>query len=143
MIPLYALLRAVLSGVKWLFAAKAVRLERRYTKAALAAEALARQLQTKPGNGALDPFATAKSHYEFGRVVENRDRLEEKFLTWQGRAERVGRVTKKLAGWKGRAVPYLCGIVDLGLALTALHYLGFPHGLTLDGVKAWAGKIAG
>lgn len=143
MIPLYALLRAVLAAVKALFASKASRLERKYTKAALAAEAVARVLQTKPGNAHADPFTTAKSHYEFGKLVETRDKLEEKFLTWHGRAEGVGRALKKLAGWKGRAVPYLCGIVDLGLALTALHYLGFPHGLTLDGMKVWAKGLVG
>ncbi len=143
MIPLYALLRAVLAGVKAVFASKASRLERKYTKAALAAEALARQLQTKPGNGHLDPFATAKSHYEFGRLVDNRDRLEEKFLAWQGRADGVGRAAKKLADWKGRAVPYLCGVIDLGVVLAALHLLGVPHGLTLDGMKAWATNLVG
>lgn len=143
MIPLYGLLRAVLALVKSLFAAKASRLEKKYTKAALAAEAVARQLQTKPGNGQLDPFATAKSHYEFGRLVETRDRLEEKFLAWQGRAEQVGHAAAKVAAWKGRAVPYLCGVIDLGLALSALHLLGFPHGLTLDGVKDWASKFVG
>ena len=143
MIPLYALLRAALAGVKALFTAKASRLERKYTKAALAAEAVARQLQTKPGNGQLDPFATAKSHYEFGRLVETRDHLKEKFVAWRGRAEGVGRASATVAGWKGRTVPYLCGAVDLGLILTALHYLGFPHGLTLDGVKDWAKHLVG
>jgi len=143
MIPLYAMLRAVLSGVRYLFASKATRLERKYAKAALAAEALARQLQTRPGNGHADPFATAKSHYEFGRLVETRDRLEEKFLAWQGRADGVGRAAKSLADWKGRAVPYLCGVMDLGVVLGALHLLGVPHGLTLDGVKAWATNLAG
>jgi hypothetical protein len=143
MIPFYVLLRALLAGVKALFASKATRLERKYTKAALAAEALARQLQTKPGNGHLDPFVTAKSHYEFGRLVEARDRLEEKFLAWQGRAEGVGRASKSLAEWKGRTVPYLCGVIDLGLVLAALHLLGVPHGLTLDGVKGWAKHLVG
>lgn len=143
MIPLYALLRAALSGVTAVFAAIAARLERRYTKAALAAEALARQLQTKRGNGNLDPFATAKSHYEFGRLVETRDRLEEKFLAWQGRAEGVARAAKNIVNWKGRTVPYLGGAIDLGLVLGALHLLGVPHGLTLDGVKAWATSLIG
>lgn len=143
MIPLYALLRAVLAGVKALFTATASRLERKYTKAALAADAVARQLQTRPGNGNADPFATAKSHYEFGRLVEARDRLEEKFLAWHGRAEGVGRASATVATWKGRTVPYLCGAVDLGLVLTALHHLGFPHGLTADGVTAWAKHLIG
>jgi len=143
MIPLYALLRAALSGVQWLFAAKAARLERKYAKAASAAEAVARQLQTKPGNGTQDPFATAKRHYGFGRLVETRDRLEEKFHAWQGRAEGVGRASATVASWKGRTVPYLCGAVDLGLILTALHSLGFPHGLTFEGVQAWAKHLVG
>ena len=143
MIPLYALLRAALAGVKTVFAAKAAHLERKYTRAALAAESLARQLQTKPGNGNLDPFLTAKSHYEFGRLVENRDRMKEKFLAWQGWAEGVGRASAKVAGWKGRTVPYLCGAIDLGVVLGALHLLGFPHGLSLDGVKDWAKHLVG
>lgn len=143
MIPLYALVRAVLAGVRWLFASKAGRLERKYTKAALAAEAVARQLQTRPGTNLVDPYTTAKSHYEFGRLVETRDRLEEKFLAWQARTESVGRAAKKVAAWKGRAVPYACGVVDFGLVFTALHMLGLPHGLSLDGMKTWATSFFG
>ena len=143
MIPMYVMLRALLSAVKAVFAAKAARLEKRYTKAALAAETLSKQLTTKTGNGQQDPFATARSHYEFGRLVETRDRLEEKFLIWQGRAETLALTLKNLAEMKGRLIPYLCGAVDFCIVLTALHLLGFPHGLTVESVKSWVHTIVG
>lgn len=144
MIPLYTLLLTALSSVRWALSRKAARTERKYVKAAHEAEAVARQYHTKPGNAsAADPYTTAKRQYELGRLVEVRDKWEAKYLTWQARTEKAGRTLTKLRGIKGRFVPYLLGVVDVGLVLSALHYLGLPHGLTTQTIQEWARSFSG
>lgn len=143
MIPLYTLGLAGLSGLKWALTRRANRTERKYVAAAHQAEAVARKMQVKPGNAAADPFAAAKAQYELGRLVQIRDALELKYLTWQRRSDGAGRLLGKLRGAKGRLVPYLLGVVDVGLVLTALHHLGFPHGLSVESVRQWAETFAG
>lgn len=139
MIPLYTLMLTALAGVKWAIAGRAARTEKKYTRAALDAEQLARQMQAKPGTAAAaDAFTQAKRQYELGRVVEARDRLETKFVGWQTWAEKVAGVLTRFRGWKGRFVPYLLGVVDVVLVLVLLDRLGFPHGLSLEAVRAWA-----
>ena len=139
MVPLYTLMLTALAGVKWALAGRAARTEKKYTRAALDAEKLARELQTKPGApGSGDTFAQAKRQYELGRVVETRDRLEAKFLTCQGKAEKVAAVVAKLRNWNGRVVPYLLGVADVVLVLVLLDRLGFPHGMDVTAVRAWA-----
>ncbi len=143
MVPLYALLTMAVTALKSLLSARAARVERKYAKAAKEAEAVARQVQAKPTGGAVDPYAQAKSHYELGRLVEKRDALEAKTLAWQARADKAAVALATLRGMNGRLVPYLMGIVDVGLVLTALNFLGQPHGLTNEGVEAWAKSFGG
>ena len=139
MVPLYALIVAVLSALKRLLVRRAARVERKYTAVALAAQTTAKGLHGKPGNASnADPLAAAKRQYELGRLVEARDRLEAKYVRAQARADGVAALVGRLAAWKGRAVPYLAGVADVALLLTAAHYLGLPHGLTPGTVKAWA-----
>jgi hypothetical protein len=143
MVPLYALMMTAVAAVKGALAARASRVERKYAKAAKEAEAVARLVQAKPAGGATDPYAVAKSQYELGRLVEKRDALEAKTLAWQARAEKAAALLAKLKGVNGRLVPYLMGVVDVGLALTALNFLGLPHGLTVEGVEEWAKSLGG
>jgi hypothetical protein len=143
MVPLYALLTLAVASVKGWLAARAAGVEKKYAKAAKEAEAVARAVQAKPAGGAVDPYALAKSHYELGRLVEKRDRLEGKTLAWQARAEKATAVLAKLKGLNGRLMPYLMGVVDVGLVLTALSMLGLPHGLTVEGVEEWAKSFGG
>ena len=143
MVPLYALVVTALAGLKGLLARRAGRLERKYTRAALAAEQAAKQAHTKPGNaGSAGALAHAKHQYELGRLVQHRDVLEAKYLAWQGRADRLAHRLARLRGWNGRLVPYLCGVIDVALVLTALHHLGLPHGLTETQVREWAQALA-
>jgi hypothetical protein len=143
MVPLYALLTLVVAALKGLLSARAARVERKYAKAAKEAEAVARAVQAKPTTGAVDPYAVAKSQYELGRLVEKRDDLEAKTLAWQARAEKAAVVLAKLRGLNGRLVPYLMGVVDVGLVLVVLSTLGLPHGLTAEGVQVWAKSFGG
>lgn len=142
MVPLYTLLTLAVAVLKGALARRAARVERKYAKAAKAAEAVARQVQAKPG-GAVDPFVVAKSQYELGRLVEKRDALEAKSLAWQARSEKAAAVLAKLRNWNGRLVPYLMGVVDVGLLLGGLYLLGFPHGVSAEGVQAWAKGFGG
>jgi hypothetical protein len=143
MVPLYALLTLAVAALKGLLSARAARVERKYAKVAKLAEAVARAVQAQPTAGAVDPYARAKSHYELGRLVEKRDELEAKTLAWQARAEKAAAVLAKLRGLNGRLVPYLMGVVDVGLVLFVLSTLGLPHGLTAEGVQEWAKSFGG
>ena len=139
MVPMYVLMLVALSALARVLSARAARMERKYTRAAMLATELAKAGAVKPGNGSTaDPFITAKRQYDLGRLVEVRDRLESKFLTWQARAESVSAFAAQLRRWQGRAVPYLFGIADVSIVLVALHLLGLPHGLTTDTVSGWA-----
>lgn len=143
MVPLYALLTLVVAAVKGALVALAARVERKYAKAAKEAEAVAKLVQAKPASGAVDPYAVAKSQYELGRLVEKRDALEAKTLAWQARSEKAGVLLAKLRGLNGRLVPYLMGVVDVGLVLAGLNLLGLPHGLTTENLEAWAKSFGG
>lgn len=134
MVPLYALLVSAVAAVKAALARLTARVERKYARAALAAELLAKAAPPKAGNGsAPDPFEVAKRQYELGRLVEARDKLEAKFLARQARADAAARLLARLTGWKGRAVPYLLGVIDTALALAAVRHFG----LTEDSLQVW------
>lgn len=142
MIPLYALVLAGLAGLRGILAGRAARTERKYAKAALAAEATAKVAATRPGNGsAADPLAVARRQYELGRLVQTRDHYGERYVVWQGRADRAGNAVYRLRRVQGRAVPYLLGAADIALVLIALHLLGLPHGLTPETVRTWAESL--
>lgn len=139
MVPLYALIVSVLSALNGLLARRAARVERKYSAAALAAQTAVKGLFGKPGNAShTDPLSAAKRQYELGRLVEARDRQEAKYVRAQARADGLAAFVARLTGWKGRAVPYLAGVADVALMLTAAHYLGLPHGLTPSAVRVWA-----
>jgi hypothetical protein len=94
---------------------------------------------SRPGNANHDfALVAAKRQYELGQLVLKRDALETKYLRRQARSDAVDAVLGRTLGWKGRLVPYLLGVADVALVLTALHYLGLPHGLSEDAVRAWA-----
>jgi hypothetical protein len=137
MVPLYTLFLAALAALRRLLAKRAARLEQKYTIAARAAELAGRPV--RPGNASsADALSAAKRQYELGRLVQHRDVLETKYLSWQAKADRVGALLYRLRNLKGRAVPYLFGITDVALALVVLHLLGLPHGLNPVDVRTWA-----
>lgn len=125
MFPIFAMMLLVLSAFRAVLAGRAGRFERKYTRAAVAAEETARSLQTKPGTSSQpDPYTQAKRQYELGRLVENRDKLESVYLTWEARAERVAHKLRNLRNWKGRSVPYLIGLIDAGMIAVLLWKFG-------------------
>jgi hypothetical protein len=142
MMILFMLARLWLATLTAWVGRKAGKFEKRYAKAALAAEKVANEVKVKPGNAsAADPLANAKKYYTLGHLVEDRDRLEGKYLAWQARADRLRGTAKRVGGYKGRLVPYLVGAADVALVLVALHYLGLPHGLSQETVKEFVSAV--
>jgi hypothetical protein len=119
MILLYTLVALLFGMGVWAAGRRARSLERRYIRAAQNAEKLAKEMSFRGGNCSLpDSFAVAKRQFELGRLVQIRDRFEEKFAKWEGRAATCRRWREGLLGRKGRVVPYLLGAVDMiGIAL--------------------------
>ncbi len=137
--PTYAVTVAGLGMTKSVLAGRAAKLEKTFARAALRAEAVAKQLQTRPGNAAAqDVFTAAKGHYELGRLVQDRDRLEAKYAAWQTRADRVGHLRHKLTRWQGRTVPYLLGVADAALVAAALVWFGVSPEQVKDAVQYYA-----
>lgn len=141
MIFLYTLLLLLLGGIRWLVGRRALGLEKRYSKAALAVSKLTSDLTWKSGNGKVDVCAIASRQYQLGAMVQKRDRLERKCLTWRGLTDRLTRADHNLRAWKGKKLPYTLGAVDVWLALAVVDHLGFAElirpGKLLDIVLVW------
>jgi hypothetical protein len=142
MIFVYTALLIVLVVTRFLVKRQAASLEKKYTRAAVDAEQLARQAPHKEGNSArYDTYQIAKRQYLLGQAVQKRDRIESRYTVWQARAERLERMSKSLRAWKGKALPYTCGLLDVALVLTLIDYLGagqYLNARTLyDTVRTW------
>ena len=124
MIFLYTLALVLLGAAKALAVYRAGRLERRYAKAALAAEKLLRVPEPRAGNGRHDLAAGAKRQYQLGQLVQKRDALEARHATWQARADRLTGWSAAVRNWRGRKLPYTAGVIDVWMLLCLLDYLG-------------------
>ena len=108
-------------------------MERKFVRAAKAADQLAKELSYRGGNGNLpDPLKAAKRQFELGRLVQIRDRLEEKYDVWENRAESCRSRQRALYSCKGRFVPYAFGVVDF---LGAFAVLAFTHVVDPDQLR--------
>jgi hypothetical protein len=113
MILLYALIVLVLGAGALVAGRRARSLERKFVRAAQKANEAAKELSYRGGNGNLpDPLKSAKRQLEIGRLVEVRDRLEEKYAAWESRAESLRTRQRALRSCQGRFVPYAIGVVD-------------------------------
>jgi len=114
MILIYAAIVLLLGKCAMLARWRQRSLESKFVKAAEAAGRAAKELSYRGGNSNLpDPLKTAKREFELGRLVQIRDRLEEKYDAWEQRSEKCGKVKRALLGYKGRFAPYVFGVVDL------------------------------
>jgi hypothetical protein len=124
MIVLYSTLIVVLSVALFLVKRRTARLERHFARLANQTTQLLKE-QPHKGNGKNpDPGETARRQYELGLAVQKRDRIEGRYTAWQLFAEKFERVLKGIRGWKGRALPYTFGILDVTGLLALLDYLG-------------------
>ena len=142
MIFLYACVLTLFGLLRLVVAARAGRLEKRFAKAALAVEKVAREPAPKAGNGhgRADLYRSAKQQYLLGQLVQRRDALEAKYEGWQGRADRLGRWVAAVRGLKGRTLPYTAGVLDVWLALAALDALGVADVLSAKQVIRWVSE---
>ncbi len=125
MMFLYLLLLLLLLFARVFVGARAKRLEKKYARAANMARELLTQPIYKQGNSSKpDPTVHAKQQFLLGQVVEKRDRIEARYLTWQARSEALGKLLVRFRNWKGRIVPYLGGIVDVAVVVVVLSMLG-------------------
>jgi hypothetical protein len=125
MVVLYTTLVLLLGVATFLIKRRVAALERRYTRVAKEADQLVRQASFKEGNSSrFDPYQNAKRQYRLALVAQKRDRVEARYAAWQARAERCERLTAAVRGWKGRKLPYTLGVLDVGVLLSVIDYLG-------------------
>jgi hypothetical protein len=100
-------------------------LERKFIRAAETADQLVKGLSYRGGNSNLpDPMLAAKRQFELGRLVQIRDRLEQKYSVWESRLESFRARKQRLRLFQGRVVPYAFGVVDF---LGVFAVLAFTH----------------
>ncbi|SRR5579885_76588 len=125
MIFLYTLLVVLLTLAHFVIKRRAQALEKKYARVAKAADTLLRQPSVRESNSnRFDPYLNAKRQYQLGLLAQKRDRIEAKYTTWQGVAERTGKLVAGLKSWKGRKLPYTFGVLDVAGALALVDYLG-------------------
>lgn len=128
MILVYALIVLLLGVAATFTGRRARKLERRYANAARQADALAKEMNFRGGtNMRPDAFQTAKRQYELGRLVQIRDRLEEKHHKWEYRAGTFRNLKGRLQNCKGRFLPYALGAVDVVGVFLALSVFGIVN----------------
>jgi hypothetical protein len=132
----------LLLGAAWAVAAwRAHRIERRYTKAALAAEAALKAPGPKPGNAGQDLAADAKQYFHLGQLVQKRDALEEKYSAWQGRADRLAGWVARVRNWRGQKLPYTAGVLDVWMLLILLDYCGAGEYVSGRAAVEWLTRL--
>lgn len=135
MILLYTLTLSLLGLARLLFAGRATFLEKRYAALARSVLKLGHEPVLRGGNAAkADAFASAKRTFELGRLVQKRDAVEAKYMYWRGLADRMARAADRVTAWKGQKLPYTFGVVDVGLALYLVDYLGVDRYLSVKQV---------
>jgi hypothetical protein len=127
MILIYTFLLIVLGTIGFLINRRVAALEKKYTRTAIDADKLLlKQTALRPGNSnsKLDTAEGAKRQYQLGQLVQKRDYLEAKHLSWQIFANRFDRWVARLRDWKGRKLPYTMGALDVSGALYLIDYFG-------------------
>lgn len=144
MIFLYTLLLLLVGALRLVLARRAASLERKYSK--VAGEVLRRinEPAFKLGNQSrMDVGVSAKRMLELGVLVQKRDVLESKCLTWRGWTDRLGRLVSALRNWKGKKLPYTLGALDVWLVLYMIDRFGlgdrFGPVQMVETVRAWLG----
>jgi hypothetical protein len=128
MIVLYYLARLLLSVLHLLVRYRTARLEKRYVRLAAEADTLLKASQTRGGTNKPDPCNHAKQQYALAQVALKRDRVENRFTSWQKFSERFGTVRRGLASYRGRLLPYVFGLVDVATVAVVLSH--FEIGVT-------------
>ena len=124
MVVLYLFARLVLGVVHLLVRWRVARLERRFIRLAGEADALLKTSMQRGGTNRSDPFVAARNQYDLALLAKKRDRVEERYLSWQKFSERFGAFRRGVAGYRGRWLPYVFGLVDLSAIVLTLSHFG-------------------
>ncbi len=135
MIVLYTALLFVLGVVRCLLRWRVRVLEKAYSRVSLKTAELANQPHPRQGNSNRPSCEIAKTTYELGKLVHQRDRLEAKHFRWQSMSEKFGRFVGSLRQWKGKKLPYACGVLDVSLLWIAIDRFGFTDQINLDALQ--------
>jgi hypothetical protein len=141
MIFLYTLVLIALGAAKALAVWRAGRYERRYAKAALAAEKLLRSPEPRAGNGRPDIAASAKRQLQLGQLVQKRDALEDRHAAWQARADGIAAWVAAVRNWRGCKLPYTAGVLDVWMVLCLLDYLGAGEYVSAREAVRWVTQV--
>jgi len=125
MAVLYLCARLSLALLHLLVRVRVARLERRFVRVAAEADALIKASRTRGGTNQTDPSAHAKQQYELARLALKRDRVEQRYTTWQARSERFAALRRRVVGYRGRLLPYVFGPVDVAGLMLLMHRLEF------------------
>ena len=125
MVVLYLTLLLVLALVQVALRWRVSRLEKRYVKVASEADALLKQVGMRPGNGnRFDPLTSARQQFDLAVVATRRAQVEDRYSAWQSFAERFAQFRRRLAGFQGKALPYVGGVLDVAFVVVLLDWLG-------------------
>jgi hypothetical protein len=128
MLLLYTSVLILVGTASFLIGRRARGLERRYVHAAQTVDRVLHRDVIKPGNGSRpDVCLAAKRHFQLGQLVDQRDRIEQKYVAWQQAADRLARAFARVRDWKGKKLPYTMGVVDVSGALWLIDFLGAGH----------------
>lgn len=140
MAALYFLVRLALTLLHALVRWRAGRLERRFERASLAAQ----ETQKIPSTAG-DEMASVLRLQALLEAACACSRAEALYLRWQRAGDRLGALRGRLAGYRGRYVPYALAIKDtlacvavmefFGLSLTGLAEQGW--GLAYGTLERW------
>jgi hypothetical protein len=125
MILLYTCLLLLLVVAKFLVGRRAARLQARYSRLVQEVNQLAAEPLYREGNSRRpDAYQTARTQYKLGQLIQRKDRLEDRYVGWLGRSERLAKWYRAVRHWKGRKLPYTFGVLDVAGALCLIDYLG-------------------
>ena len=144
MIVLYSLFLISLGGVAFLVRRRADSLSRRFSGIAEAVKAKAQEAGMRPGNSNKpDVCQAAKTQFELGRLVAQRDRIEGKHFAWQHRSERMARWIDRLRSFKGKKLPYTMGALDFWLVLSLIDQFGLSGAVNVRQLFAMVAQMIG
>ncbi len=125
MIFVYTVALVVLGAAHFLVKRRAAALEKKFIRVSKQADELLRQSTYRDGNSNRgDPYLAAKRQYKLAVLADQRDRVENRYTTWQARAERLYKLRVRMKAWKGRKLPYTLGVLDVTGALALIDYFG-------------------
>lgn len=125
MLALYVLLWLLLALLHLLLRWRVTQLERRFVRVAGEADTLVQRSSCRAGNSnRVDPLKVARQQYDLARVALKRDRVEERYATWQSLNEKFARCRSRFTNYRGKLMPYLVGVVDVVTMLAVLDRFG-------------------